>query len=741
MEPDSNWILRELVAGHQHRSAGIPDTAQASAATLDTIRFGRVRALLERHAGGEVSLAVLKSLPAEQQQFIVHWVEVIARSDTELARLFARRAPQAFEHLEAAGVEAWLIQAMDAYDKRGLGYGVAVLEDLEGFARDYVARALEVRLEQQLAMLQPFVTGLGGRPLTIASAERAYTDSEVIYLPERTRRFHEPELNRRLLLVQVVYLWAQNYYGSWRLRSLERLSCLPDQKRSVALYAALERLRLEACLARDLPGLYRNLAHVKQVDAETRRPLSAAWRQAADRLATPGASEQDSLELVERLRNEPLPATPCYQGVMYPNRVRQVLRRRVADERDRLRQSLHEMQQQLRQTVTGGLQSAGADMTPDAPKPGGGFALAGGQTRAGGRRTPAQLEYEGRKIKTPAGVQGLLTSIEQDLGQVPDDYLVASGDTPYDANAKSPRNRQPVRESLDYAECALSYPEWDYNRQRFRRDYCLLREHTVKPGDLGFIYQTLQKYRGPLKSIRRSFEAIRGQDRLLRRQADGDEIDIDALIQTHADQMRGAEMDDRVYKRHCRVDRDIAVMIMVDMSGSTRGWINTAEREALVLLCEALETLGDHYAIYGFSGRTHTRCAVYHIKRFDEAYTRTVRERISGIRPQTYTRMGVAIRHLNGKLRTIPARTKLLVTLSDGKPEDYGSYRGRYGIEDTRRALIEARRDGTHAFCITIDREGGDYLPHMYGRAHYAVIDEVSQLPLKVADIYKRLTT
>ncbi|MDZ7737408.1 MAG: VWA domain-containing protein [Gammaproteobacteria bacterium] len=232
-----------------------------------------------------------------------------------------------------------------------------------------------------------------------------------------------------------------------------------------------------------------------------------------------------------------------------------------------------------------------------------------------------------------------------------------------------------------------------------------------------------------------------GEDRLLRRQADGDDIDIDALIEAHADFVRGAEMDDRVYCRHRRVDRDIAVMLMVDMSGSTRGWVNDAERESLVLLCEALETLGDRYAIYGFSGRTHTRCAIYHIKHFDEVYGRTVRDRISGIRPQTYTRMGVAIRHLGGLLRQVPARTKLLVTLSDGKPEDYGSYRGRYGVEDTRRALIEARRDGIHAFCITIDSEGGDYLPHMYGPANYAVIDQVSQLPLKVADIYRKLTT
>ena len=103
--------------------------------------------------------------------------------------------------------------------------------------------------------------------------------------------------------------------------------------------------------------------------------------------------------------------------------------------------------------------------------------------------------------------------------------------------------------------------------------------------------------------------------------------------------------------------------------------------------------------------------------------------------------MGVTIRHLTGILNNIEARTRILVTLSDGKPDDYDGYRGEYGIEDTRQALLEARHSGIHPFCITIDTTAGDYLPHMYGQSSFVVIDEVSKLPLKVADIYRKLTT
>jgi len=180
---------------------------------------------------------------------------------------------------------------------------------------------------------------------------------------------------------------------------------------------------------------------------------------------------------------------------------------------------------------------------------------------------------------------------------------------------------------------------------------------------------------------------------------------------------------------------------MVDMSCSTNGWINTAEKESLVLLCEALETLGDRYAIYRFSSISRKRCELYHVKHFDERYDSKAKARISGILPQDYTRMGFAIRHLCGLPQQVGAITRVLITLSDGKPDDYDGYRGEYEIENTRRALIEARRQGVHPYCITIDEEARNYLPHLYGPAAYTLVNEVRALPLKVSDIYRRLTT
>ena len=153
-------------------------------------------------------------------------------------------------------------------------------------------------------------------------------------------------------------------------------------------------------------------------------------------------------------------------------------------------------------------------------------------------------------------------------------------------------------------------------------------------------------------------------------------------------------------------------------------------------------TLGDRYAIFGFSGWIRKRCEAFRVKDFDDPWDDLVIGRVCGIEPKDYTRMGAPIRHLAQKLKQVEARTKLLVTLSDGKPDDYDlEYRGEYGIEDTRQALLEARRDGIHAYCITIDREGQDDLPHRYGAANYTVVDDVAALPIKISEIYRKLTT
>ena len=352
-----------------------------------------------------------------------------------------------------------------------------------------------------------------------------------------------------------------------------------------------------------------------------------------------------------------------------------------------------------------------------------------------------KLEVEGERVEPPPAVAALVRSILQDFGEVPPEYLVAAGPAKYAPDA-APEDGHADLHAAAHAEGGILYDEWDFQRRDYRKGWCVAFESDVPRGDPSFVAGVRAQYAGQIAQLRRRFEALRGEEKLLRREPEGDDLDFDAVVEAYADRRTGMEVTERLFTLRRRAERNIAVMFMVDMSGSTMGWINECERTALVMLCEALESLGDRYAIYGFSGWGRKRCEIYRIKRFDERYSEAVRGRIAGVRAKDYTRMGVAIRHLSKLLNEVEAKTRILFTLSDGKPDDFiDGYRGVYGIEDTRQALIESRQSGVHPFCITIDEEARDYLPHMYGTASWVLIDDVRKLPLKAADAYRRLTS
>jgi len=211
-----------------------------------------------------------------------------------------------------------------------------------------------------------------------------------------------------------------------------------------------------------------------------------------------------------------------------------------------------------------------------------------------------------------------------------------------------------------------------------------------------------------------------------------------------ADLEAGHTPDEKLYADYIRAERDLSVLFLVDLSMSTDGWVGETkiiehEKEALVVLCEALKKLRDRYAIYGFSGKTRKRCRFFRIKSFSENYTDSTRERIGGLIPYSYTRMGPAIRHATEILSKEATRSRLLFILSDGKPNDVDVYEGKYGIEDTRMAIKEAESAGIVPFCLTVDAEAGSYLPRLFGHGNYAVVPGVEMLSGKLPELYARI--
>ena len=672
----------------------------------------------------------IAALPISDQDFILDWTKRVASSNLEVAWQFARRAPALMGTMDRRLMEAWVLGACDVYDRQGLRHALTVMEEADHFAERQLEMTAGVLFEDVAGVLGNFVRGLSGRRLALEPGKHVHTDTETIFLPGVLARFQDPADNFKLAKAMVAMLWAQTRFGTFRADLTLACMSFPDPARALQQLHGLETLRLSACISRELPGLYREMERLKAALGEG---VPTGWEALARRLAEPEADIQDSLALLGDAVALPDFMPWCYQGELKPEAVAATFAARQEKEKARLRMKLAELLEEHTHhdtESTPGEETAKPEFEAEVRDEGGSLEL--------------ELTLDGLPVAPPEDVKALMTSIYLDFGEIPPEYLVAAGDGEYDPSLLGDQTKDPdaVWQGTYHEEGATFYDEWDMGREHYRRNWCVMREKDVPLVEDNFYRQTLEKHAGLVKQLRKSFEAMRDENRIEKRQAYGDDVDIDALVEALADARDGSEMGDRLFLHLHRAERNIAVAFMVDMSGSTKGWINEAEREALILLCEALELLGDRYAIYGFSGITRKRCELFRIKTFDEPYSAEVKARISGIRAQEYTRMGFAIRHLSELLKGVEAKTRVLITLSDGRPDDYfDGYRGPYGIEDTRMALLEARRAGIHPFCITIDKEARDYLPHMYGAARYIILDDVRDLPFKVSDIYRRITS
>lgn len=311
----------------------------------------------------------------------------------------------------------------------------------------------------------------------------------------------------------------------------------------------------------------------------------------------------------------------------------------------------------------------------------------------------------------------------------------------------NPPQARAQRGAQDLANNAISYPEWDYRRQAYRDPGSTLQLCPALEGPQQWVERTLDTHRPVLDAIRRQFESLRAQRVRLRKQWEGDDIDLDAYIDGCAEARAGLSMPQALYQTQRRGRRDMAIMLLIDVSGSTDSWLSChrrvidVEREALLLVCLALESLGEPYSVLAFSGEGPQWVTIRTLKAFDERYSDEVGRRIAALEPERYTRAGAALRHASTLLMREAATHRLLLLLSDGKPNDVDQYEGRYGVEDMRQAVIEAKLQGIYPFCLTIDRQAANYLPAVFGSRQYALLHRPELLPGVLLDWIRRLVS
>ncbi|HYD50088.1 MAG TPA: VWA domain-containing protein [Terriglobales bacterium] len=311
---------------------------------------------------------------------------------------------------------------------------------------------------------------------------------------------------------------------------------------------------------------------------------------------------------------------------------------------------------------------------------------------------------------------------------------------------------------------AFYYDEWDYHIRDYRERWCRLLEIPVDSDSGEFFQATLASYAELIPEIRRQFQRIRPEMyRVVRGLEDGEDFDLNAVVDARVDRRAKQSPSPRLYVARTREERDVATLFLIDMSASTDEPITSpvadepgarvaksdgrriidVTKEALVVMAEALEEIGDSYAIYGFSGHGRSNVEFYLVKSFKEALSTTVKGRIGALEPKRSTRMGTALRHATEKMATVSARSRHMILLSDGFPQDFDYGQDRrsnlYGLRDTTIALREAEAAGIVPFCITVDKAGHDYLREMCDESRYMVIDDITSLPHELPKIYQRI--
>lgn len=299
-------------------------------------------------------------------------------------------------------------------------------------------------------------------------------------------------------------------------------------------------------------------------------------------------------------------------------------------------------------------------------------------------------------------------------------------------------------EVVDGPEAGIPYDEWDARKRTYRRGWCTVRSARPASGDPLWARACAKRHHRQIERLRRRIECQRMQLEPVGRQLDGEEVDLPAMIDEMAARQAGHGGDARLYARLARRRRELAVTVLIDVSLSTDAYVDglrvlDVAREAVLMLGETAERLGDRLQILAFSSHTRTRCTVWEVRGWDEPWSIGA-ARLGGLEPIGYTRIGAALRHATAGLCRVAARRRLLLLISDGKATDYDRYEGRHGDADVRQALVEARRRGIHAHALAIDQCAREHLPAMFGAGHWHLMPRPSALPEVLASVYARLT-
>jgi hypothetical protein len=752
---------------------------------------------------------LLRALPSMDWQVkVLQYGLLLGEKDAEATLCYLRRCPEVigligdnstagsrFENWFKAGMEvlAYSPEGARAYfaveSQRAL---VSVEQALSGVPLRQVARQVKLFV-QGLCGTDVAITALPESMATSTARATVSADGRTISLPALLRRYSTAEENERLYLVMAAHEAGHLEFGTYQLR-LEPLADLvevldqrygrstqgmpdtlavlfrlyPHPRLIEDIWIVLEDARIESLLQAEYPGLRRELAQLAAEAITSRDPAHGLTVKEliVDCLLRLSTGESEDSAVPHAVKEDVSILWKMSQSVLGSTATAEETVRLAHDVYVRMEELLAPRAEMIKAVQVNnesqelGLGPAASEQTSDAYRPVTNWVYRGAMNPEFIKRDQEQVEQTeeqqaeldrlasqsgGSKERSDAGRGTKRGEQESTSG----DVLGGGRSLPsvLEELLALEVEQQPVQEAAAQGERVVRYPEWDHTIQDYRMNWCRVVERLAEAGSDEFVSSTLTTHQSAIKSLRRFFEGLRPPAfRRVAGQADGEDLDIDAVVRRAGSLRAGLEGGDRIYIRREKKERDVAVAFLVDVSGSTSRQLESGrrvidiEKESLVLLCEALDAVGDQYGLYAYSGQGRASVDFLTIKDFDDRLGASTAHRLGGLGPRQQNRDGAAIRHATAKLLAREVKTRILMLLSDGRPLD-GDYKDEYSLEDTKAALRDARRHGVNPFCVTIDREADSYLRRMYGDVQYSVIDRIEALPTRLPRIYQQLAT
>jgi len=324
-------------------------------------------------------------------------------------------------------------------------------------------------------------------------------------------------------------------------------------------------------------------------------------------------------------------------------------------------------------------------------------------------------------------------------------HMVRTDDEVHSVYQADFRDLQGIAESVDKQDDGkhICYDEWSYQKKQYKPDYCRVYLKSIKGDNHNYAATALTENASTLNGLRRKFAQIHQKRQMVRKMADGEEIDMDAVVDMFTDIKSGHTPSENIYISKRRKEPDISILFLVDLSLSTDSYaggnrILDVEKQAVILFGQVLEEYGVDFAIGGFYSKTRNNCAYISVKDFDDDWNKAKRN-IGAVEPKGYTRIGPALRHSKSLISKRQMQNKWVILLSDGKPNDYDKYEGRYGVADVKQALREMHEYHINTYAIAIESSAKYYLPQMFGQNHYNILSHPDMLLNSLTTLYQRI--